>query len=338
LTKSYRSKISGVGLGVPSKVLSNSDLSKIVDTSDEWIVTRTGIKERRIADRENGEQNSTLSIRAAKEALENAGLTPADIDMVICATLTPDTWMPITAARVIDGLGIKKAAGFDLNAACSGFLSSLHVADSLVRSGAQKNILAIGAEVFSSLVDWSDRKTCVLFGDGAGAAIVSRVENGDPLKDSMILASHLYCMPDMEENLVIKSGGSRNPYSEQKQSGDAFNPYVQMRGSEVFKNGSRAMAEAAKLVLEKAGVSSADVKWFIPHQANLRIIEMVAKLAEIPMDKVYVNLDRWGNTSAATVAIAMAEMNRKQLLNKGDLILLDVFGGGYTYGAMLLRW
>lgn len=332
-------------MGVPSRVLSNQELSQIVDTSDEWIRTRTGIQERRIIDPSLGESNSSLSILSSKNALVSAKMAPDEIDLVICCTATPDTWMPITAARVIAGLGIKNCASFDLNAACSGYLTGLHVADSLIRSGAHKNILVIGADVFSSILDWTDRKTCVLFGDGAGAAVLSRVENANPETDSMILCSQLYTLPDTNEFLAIKSGGVgrtpfENPIDSVSDSGNACDarPYVTMNGGEVFKAGSRGMAEAAKNLMATAKVDPSQIRWLVPHQANLRIIEMVAKLADFPMEKVYTNVDRWGNTSAATVAIALAEMSEKNLVQKGDLILLDVFGGGFTYGAMLLRW
>lgn len=338
LAHSFNAKISGVGIGIPTRVLTNDDISKFVDTNDEWIRTRTGISERRIVDRALGESNSSLSVKACREALEDSGLLASQIDMVMCCTATPDTWMPITAARVVDALQIESCASFDLNAACSGFLTGLHVADSLLRSGAYKNILVVGADVFSTILDWRDRKTCILFGDGAGAAVVSRVENCDPSKDSMILASQLFTSPDRHEYLTVKSGEGRSPFDGPHQREDTPRPYVSMNGTEVFKAGTRGMAEAARVVMEKGQVTADQIKWLVPHQANLRIIEMVAKLAKFPMEKVYINVDRWGNTSAATVAIALGEMRQKNLLQKGDLILLDVFGGGFTYGAMLLRW
>jgi 3-oxoacyl-[acyl-carrier-protein] synthase-3 len=331
-----RSRISGTGLGIPSKVLSNEDLSRLVETSDEWIRTRTGIRERRMIDRDRGESNSTIAIVAAREALSRAGCSAQDIDFVICATATPDTIMPMSACRIVAALGAK-AGSFDLNAACSGFVSSLHMADALIRAGLQKRVLVVGVDVFSSLLNWQDRSTCVLFGDGAGAAVVEACADLDESRDSMILASKLYTLFDHEEHLSIPGGGSRAPMPVDGRVPTHL-PYLQMRGKEVFKNATRCMAEAARDVLAQAGVALSDLRWFVPHQANMRIIEMVAKLLGFPLEKTFVNMERWGNTSAATVGICLAEMNRDGLLKRGDLVLMDVFGAGYTYGAMLVRW
>lgn len=332
-----RSRIVGTGLGTPSKVVTNVDLEKFVETSDEWIRTRTGIRERRFVDRDKNESLSSLCIQAGKSAMERAGVKPEEITLVICATATPDTVMPISAVRIATGVGAMKAGAFDLNAACSGFISGLHLADGLIRAGNHKHVLVIGGDVFSSILDWSDRTTCVLFGDGAGAAVVQGFESKDAATDSMILGSKLFHVFDREENLALKGGGSRTP-SHSPRFGKEEKPYITMLGQEVFKVGTRAMAEAGRAVVEQCGLTMNDIDWLVPHQANIRIIEMVAKLLEFPVEKTYVNVDRWGNSSAGTVPICLAEMEEKGLLKKGQIVLLDVFGGGYTYGATLMRW
>jgi len=335
---SLRSRIVGTGLGAPSKILSNEDLAQLVDTSDEWIRTRTGIRERRVLDRERGETLSSISTEACRQALSRAGRTIHDIDLVICCTATPDTWMPISAARVLGLLGGAgdRTACFDLNAACSGYVTGLHTADAYIRSGLAKTVLLIGADIFSSILDWKDRATCVLFGDGAGAAVVEAVQ-ADPRKDSCLIASKISTLPDMNEYLAVKGGGSRTPPGSPRYLTDE-RPYVTMNGREIFKSASRSMVQVARDVLAMAGVQASELRWLVPHQANQRIIENVAQMSDFPMERVYINLDRWGNTSAATVGICLAEMEERKLLQKGDLVLLDVFGGGYTYGATLLRW
>jgi 3-oxoacyl-[acyl-carrier-protein] synthase-3 len=333
-----RSRILGTGLGVPSKVLTNDDLAKFVETSDEWIRTRTGIRERRIIDRDQGETLSSLGVQASREALERAGFAASDLDLILCCTATPDTIMPNSAARIAGALGAARVGVIDLNAACSGFVTGLHVADGLIRSGLHKRVLVIGADVFSTILDWQDRKTCVLFGDGAGAAIMGATESVDPATDSCVLASRLEHVFDEEESLAVLGGGSRVPFNSSEFNQNGNTAFVQMHGQEVFKMGTRSMAQIGREVVEAAGYRMSDIDWLVPHQANFRIIEMVAKLMDFPVSKTYVNVDRWGNTSAATVAICLAEMEAKGLLKKGQLVLLDVFGGGFTYGAMLLRW
>ncbi len=324
-----RSRIAAMGLGLPSKVLTNLEMEKFVDTSDEWIRTRTGIKERRLIDTEKGETHTSLCIQAATQALEKANVKADELDLVICCTITPETWMPMSSSRLVGAIGAKKAGSFDLNSACSGFIAGLHTADAFIRSGIHKKILVVGIDVFSPILDWADRKTCVLFGDGAGAAVVEATDASDPKKDSMILGSYLGTQFDVDENLSVLGGGTRFPKRP---------PVITMEGQEVFKSGSRAMAVAATEIIKRCGMTANDIDWFIPHQANLRIIEMVAKLTEFPMERVYINVDRWGNTSAGTVAIAMAEMQNSGQLKRGQTILLDVFGGGFTYGAMIIRW
>lgn len=335
-----RSRIMGTGLGIPSRVVTNFDLEKIVETSDEWIQTRTGIRERRLVDPEKGETLSSLSTIAAIQALERAKISPEQVDLVLCCTTTPDTVLPISAARIQAAMGAPQAGAMDINAACSGFVTGLHVADGLLRGGLHKTIVVVGADVFSAILDWKDRSTCVLFGDASGAAVLQSFEAQDTSlhsKESMILGSRLYCDFDENEALAVKGGGSRTPPHDPR-FGKEHKPFVTMMGQDVFKAGTRAMAHAGKDVVERCGLTMDDIDWFVPHQANIRIIEMVGKLLNFPMEKTYVNVDRWGNSSAGTVAVCLAEMERKGLLKKGQLVLLDVFGGGFTYGAMVVRW
>lgn len=309
--------------------MTNDDMAKMVDTSDEWIRTRTGIQERRFVDPALGETHTSISVNSAKKALAMAGITGADLDLIICSTMSPETYMPMASCRIAHAIGATNVGAFDINTACTGFLSAMHTADSFIRSGVYKNVLVVSTEVFSPILDWNDRKTCVLFGDGSGAAVLQATEVTDVRTESMIVGSQLWCYPDMNENLLLKGSGSRDPDTR---------PRITMQGQEVFKMGSRAMAEAAQFVLNKFEYTADQIDWMVPHQANLRIIEMVAKLAHFPMEKVYVNVNRWGNTSAATVPICLSEMHEKGLLKKGQLLLLDVFGGGFNAGAMLVRW
>ncbi len=328
-----RSKITGTGLGVPARLVSNFDLEKIVDTTDEWIRTRTGISTRRLIDTKT-QSNTSISVEAAKQALQKSGLNISQIDLIIACTATPETIMPITAARIAGDLGAHNAGAFDLNAACSGFVTGLATADAYLRSGLAKKILLIGTDVFSSITNWKDRTTCVLFGDGSGAAVLEAFESqGDP-NESCIVDSVLMSEFDKNMNLAVLGGGSLYPHGamEDKQ------PFITMNGGEVFKSGTRAMALAAEKILQKNNLTIDQIDWLVPHQANKRIIEMVSKLTGFPLEKTYQNVDRWGNTSAATLAICLAEMNEQKLLKKGQLILTVSFGGGYTFGANLLRW
>jgi 3-oxoacyl-[acyl-carrier-protein] synthase-3 len=331
------SRIVATGLGSPSKVVTNKDFEKMVETSDEWITTRTGIKERRFVDRDNGEYLETVCVRAGQQALEKSGWKPEDVELIIVCTTSPDTFLPNTSARLTESLGLKNAVSFDLNAACAGFVTGLHNADLIIRSGEYKKVMVVGADALSGALNWKDRTTCVLFGDGAGVALMEAVENANPDTDSMVLGSRFYTSFDKKDSLCLLGGASRTPYWHPDYNTKVFS-YITMNGQDVFKEATRGMMQAAQDVLKKCNVSPADVKWFVPHQANLRIIEMVARMMDFPMDRVYVNVDRWGNTSAATVAICLAEMESKGLLKKGDLVLMDVFGGGFTYGALLARW
>lgn len=329
-----RSRIVGTGLGVPSRTLTNSDLEKLVETSDEWIVSRTGIRSRRIID-PSKESGASLSVQAARNALARSGIQASEIEAVILCTATPDTWMPISAARVAGALGVPFALCMDVNAACSGFVTGLSIADAYIRSDSYKQILVIGTDIFSTITDWKDRGTCVLFGDGAGAAVVKKIEVSP--NDSMapgILGFVMRNRFDANHDLAVMGGGSLHPLGNL----GGFKPTITMNGPEVFKMGTRSMAEAAAAVMEKCGVKAEDIDWLVPHQANRRIIEKVAEMTDFPMEKVYVNVDRWGNTSAGTVAIGLSEMVDQGLLKPGQLVLLTVFGGGFTYGAALVRW
>ena len=323
-----RTVLIGTGSALPERVLTNFDLERMVDTSDEWITSRTGIKTRRIAGQ--GESTSSLASRAAREALVMANLTPADLDCIIVGTITPDMTMPSCACLVQKELGATRAFAFDLNAACSGFLYSLDVADKYLRANPAMKILVIGAETLSSRVDWQDRNTCVLFGDGAGACVVTGENDGRG-----ILGSRLFADGSLWELLHLEAAPSLNPeLSRPGQEGAA----IRMTGREVFKHAVRAMADAIRQVLSQEGVEADRLALVIPHQANIRILKSLADHLSLPMEKIYVNVDKYGNTSAATIPIAIDEANRAGRLRPGDLLLLCSFGGGFTWGATLIRW
>ncbi len=328
MSKTIRSKIIGTGHGIPSRNVSNDDLAKFVDTSDEWIRTRTGIESRKFVDLENGQTLTEIAIEGAQKALKNSGLKPEDIDFVLCATATPESWMPIEASRIKYALGLSNAAALDVNAACSGFMYTLHLADALIKSGSQKNILCIGGDVFQRILDWNDRTTCVLFGDGAGAAVVSATLADPNAGDSCIVGSRVYAALDVEKSLAtvdIEVDGKKKGV-------------ITMNGREVFKWASKCMTQCSLDILKEYNVNPADIKWFVPHQANIRIIEKVAEMLNFPLERTFINVNEWGNTSAGTIPICLSEMDEKGLVQKGDLILVTTFGGGYTWGSMLIRW
>ena len=314
-----RARIIGTGSYVPKKVLTNHDLEKMIETSDEWITERTGIKERRIA--AEGETTSDMAAKAAKKALEMAGIEPDEIDTVIVATVTPDMDFPSTACFVQHKIKARKAASFDIAAACSGFIYALSVADSLIKSGHSKYALVIGAEIFSRITDWTDRNTCVLFGDGAGAALLAKTTG-----KRGILSTHLHS-EGSSWKLLCASSHEENAKT-----------YIRMHGNEVFKVAVRALDDVAIEALEHNGLKGDDIDWFIPHQANERIIVATAKRLGVPMEKVYLNLQKYGNTSAASIPLALDEAVRNGKVKHGDLILLDAFGGGFTWASALVRW
>ena len=319
--------ILGTGSYVPEKVLTNDDLAKIVDTNDEWITTRTGIKERRIV--AENEATSDLAIKAAERAIENAGVDKNEIELVIVATITPDHVAASTAAVVQNKLGIR-AAAFDLSAACTGFIYAYASGYSFIKAGIYKKVLVIGAEIMSSIVDWQDRNTCVLFGDGAGAAILGEVEIGGHL------ALHLVADGSGASELLVPSSGTRKPIT--KETIENKEVYLQMNGREIFKFAVKAFPESVDDVLMQTHLTADDIDLFIPHQANIRIIESIAKRYKQPMEKFFVNLHKYGNTSGATIPIALDEANREGRLKKGDKFVATGFGGGLTYGSMLVEW
>jgi 3-oxoacyl-[acyl-carrier-protein] synthase-3 len=309
--------------------LTNFDLEKMVDTSDEWILTRTGIRERRMAAPE--EAASDVALRAAQAALESAGVKPGDLDGIIVGTVTGDMMFPATACLVQDRLGATRAAAFDMNAACCGFVFGMSTAHALISSRKMDRVLVVGVEVLTKFTDWSDRATCVLFGDGAGAAVMVPGEPGEG-----ILGTYMRSDGALADLLHFPAGGSRQPATvESVQRGDHF---IKMKGDGVFKYAVRAMEDAAHEVLKQANVPLEDVDLFIPHQANVRIIDAVQRRLKLPDEKVVVNLDRFGNTSSATIPIALDEAVRGGRVKKGDLVLLVAFGGGLTWGGVLFRY
>lgn len=321
--------IIGTGSYVPKRVLTNAELEKMVDTSDEWITTRTGIKERRIA--AEGECTSDMATVAARAAMEQAGVTAEEIDLIIVATVTPDMAFPSTACFVQKNLGAKRAACFDISAACAGFLYALEMAQNFITSHAYETVLVIGAEKLSGIVNWEDRNTCVLFGDGAGAAILRHREGARGM-----ISTSMGADGDYAEILSLPGGGCRYPIT--AENVDQRLNTIRMAGRETFKQAVMAMLSSAGDALAKAGLTTDDLACIIPHQANMRIIEAIAQRMEVSMDRFMVNLDRYGNTSAAAVAIALDEANRTGRMKQGDYILLVVFGGGLTWASSVIEW
>ena len=325
----YSAGILGTGSYVPDKIITNADLEKIVDTSDEWIVARTGIRERRIAD--DSQATSDLATIAAKRAMEDAGLTAEELDLILVATVTPDMPFPSTACIVQNNLGAVNAAAFDLEAACSGFLYALNVANQFIATGFYQKILVIGAECLSRVTNWRDRGTCILFGDGAGAAIVGRVEDG-----SGFLSHYMGADGSGGNVLNVKAGGSRMPASMDTVEQEMH--YVYMDGSEVFKFAVRIMVSAAEKALDAAGLSKEDLNYMVPHQANIRIINGAAKRMGLSTDLVYSNLEKYGNMSAASIPVALDEAVKTGRIKKGDNVCLVGFGGGLTWASSVVKW
>lgn len=324
-----RSRIIGTGSYVPKMVLTNFDLEHMVSTTDEWIIERTGIRERRIAGKD--EAASDLAYEASQRALKSAGLRARDIDLIILATTTPDMFFPSTACILQNRLNARKAVAFDISAACSGFIYALSIADPFIKEGLYKTVLVVGAEVLSRITDWNDRTTCVLFGDGAGAALLQ--PSGDKRG---IVSVHLHSDGSLKDLLYLPGGGSKNPAS--KRSIEKGLHYIKMRGNETFKVAVRKLEDVALEAITANNLRPSDIDLFIPHQANLRIIQAIAKRLNLPMDKVLVNIDRYGNTSAASIPIALDEAVSEGRLKEGDLILMEAFGGGLTWASALVRW
>ncbi|MFZ5634902.1 MAG: beta-ketoacyl-ACP synthase III [Bacillota bacterium] len=321
--------ILGLGSYVPDRVLTNKELEDLVNTSDEWIVSRSGIRERRIAAPEQA--TSDLALEAARRALEDAGVEPGDVDLIIVATNTPDSFFPAVSCIVQDRLGASKAGAFDLLAGCTGFIYAFSVAAQYIATGMYKYVLVIGAETLSRIVDWEDRNTCVLFGDGAGAAVVGQVPHGYGL-----IRNRLGADGSGGPLLYIPAGGSRMPAS--RETVDNRQHYVRMNGREVFKFAVRTCGDGSLEALEEAGLSREDVDFLIPHQANIRIIEAAARRLDLPMDRVLVNVDRFGNTSTASIPMAMEEAVDQKKIKDGDNIVLAAFGAGLTWAVAVLRW
>lgn len=324
-----RIKITGTGFYVPDKVLTNQDLEKMVDTSDEWITTRTGIKERRIVSEEQA--TSDLSIEAARIALENAGVKVKDIDLIIIATSTPDTLFPSTGCWVQKGLGAGHIPAFDISAACTGWLYGMIVAEGLILNGAHKRILLIGSEVLSKVINMKDRNTCVLFGDASAAVVLE--ESND---ESGMLSSYWRADGNLGNLLSLPAGGTRIPASNESVAQGLH--YLQMKGNDVFKHAVKRMGEAALEAIKSAGLTTEDVDYLIPHQANIRIIDATGRRIKIPSEKVYINIHKYGNVSAASIPIALHELWKDGKLNKGDIVVMVAFGAGFTWGAVTYRW
>ncbi|MFQ5774354.1 MAG: beta-ketoacyl-ACP synthase III [Kiloniellaceae bacterium] len=321
-----RSLVAGCGSYLPARVITNAELARTVDTSDEWIRQRTGIRERRVA--AEGETTSDLGLQAAEAALGMAGLAAGDLDLVVCATSTPDETFPATATRIQARLGMTRGVAFDVQAVCSGFIYALAVADNFVRLGQVRNALVIGAETFSRLLDWEDRTTCVLFGDGAGAVVLQATDGAGGPEDRGLLSTHLYSDGRYHDALYVDGGPSST----------GTVGHLRMQGREVFRHAVVRMAEAIDAALEANGLTPGDIDWLVPHQANLRIIEAMARRLNLPDERVVVTVNRHANTSAASIPLALCEAVGDRRIQRGDLILMEAMGGGFTWGSALLRW
>jgi 3-oxoacyl-[acyl-carrier-protein] synthase III len=325
-----RAQIVGTGAAVPKKILTNADLEKLVETSDEWIVSRTGIKERHIA--AESDHFSDFCTRAAEQALKKGHVRAEDLDMILVGTISGDMPFPATSCLVQRNIGATRAAASDVGAACVGFLYALHLADGLIQSGKAENVLVIGGEILSRIVDWTDRNTCVLFGDGAGAVVLQATKG-----DHGILGSLMKSNGNYHDFICMPGGGSDRPANDPKSIEERL-PFIKMKGNETFKVAVKAMADISQELLTEQGFTHEQIDLFIPHQANLRIIDAVGDRLKIDPTKVYKNVDRFGNTSAASIPIALDECVREGRLESGDLVLLTAFGAGLVWGSVLLRW
>jgi 3-oxoacyl-[acyl-carrier-protein] synthase-3 len=324
-----RIKITGTGFYAPDKILTNFDLEKMVDTSDEWIITRTGIKERRVASEKQA--TSDLAVEASRRTLENAGLEVKDIDLIIVATSTPDTIFPSTACWVQKGLGADHVPAFDISVGCTGFLYGMVLAEGLILNGASKRILLIGGELLTRITNFKDRNTCVLFGDAAGAVVLEEADD-----ESGMLSFYWKADGKLGDLLYQPAGGTRIPATPQSVAQGLH--YLQMKGNDVFKHAVKRMGEAALEALKAAGLEKEDIDYFIPHQANIRIIEATGKRLKVPPEKVYSNIHKYGNVSVASIPISLHELWEEGKLKKGNIILMDAFGAGFTWAAVAYRW
>ncbi|MGL4570882.1 MAG: beta-ketoacyl-ACP synthase III [Clostridium sp.] len=326
-------KIKGVGSYVPQRVVTNYDLSKLVDTNNEWIIDRTGISERRISE---GEDTSIIAAKASEEAIKDAKISGEELDLIIVATITPDSFTPSVACNLQKILGAKNATAFDINAACTGFIYALEVAESLLKTGRYNKALVVGAETLSKIVDWTDRSTCVLFGDGGGAAILAAEDAEDAEENSGILGTYSISDGEKGDALTAYANDVINPFI--KGDIENRNKYVKMNGREVFRFATKAMVNSVEEVLKNTGYTLEDVDYVIPHQANLRIIDYAARKLNMPIEKFYTNLGNYGNTSSASVPIALDGIYKEGKITKGNIVILVGFGGGLTCGATLIKW
>jgi len=322
------SELIGIGGYVPERTVTNDELESIVDTSDQWITARTGIKERRIS---TGEKTSQIALQAAKRAIEQAKIKPAEIDLIILATITPDFFTPSTASMLQSKLGIRDIPSFDVSAGCTGFIYGLQIADTFIKSGQSKCVLIVGAEVLSKVLDWNDRNTCVLFGDGAGAAILKKS------KKAGIVSTYTGSQGDLEEFLTLPAVSVKNPFIKEQLITNNHS-YIFMNGKEIFKFATNIMYKSIEKVLVENGLMINEIDYIVPHQANYRIIDNVAKKLKVSPEKFYKNMDHFGNTSAASIPLALDEMIQKKMINAGSRIIMVGFGGGLTWGAILLDW
>ncbi len=329
MEKGYKASITGVGSFLPKKVLTNDDLSKVLDTTDEWITKRTGIRERRIV--ENGVAASDLAIEASLRALDDANVLPSDVDLIVTSTITPDCLFPSTSCYLQEKIGAKNAGAFDILAACAGFVYALSVANSFVTSGAMKTVLVVGSECLSKVTDYTDRSTCILFGDGAGAVVVQK---GNGKRE--IVTTHLGSDGSHAELLMLPAGGSKLPTS--RETVDSRSHFIKLKGKEVFKLAVNNMVNVVTKAAAENNIQVEDIDLIIPHQSNIRIIEAAMGRLKLPKEKAYINIDRYGNTSSASIPIAIDEIEKAKMLNSGDTVLLVAFGGGLTWSSSIIKW
>ncbi|MHC4267387.1 MAG: beta-ketoacyl-ACP synthase III [Planctomycetota bacterium] len=329
MEKGYKASITGVGSFLPKKVLTNDELSKVLDTTDEWITKRTGIRERRIV--ENGVAASDLAIEASLRALDDANVLPSDIDLIVTSTITPDCLFPSTSCYLQEKIGAKNAGAFDILAACAGFVYALSVANSFVVSGAMKTVLVVGSECLSKITDYTDRSTCILFGDGAGAVVVQK---GNGKRE--IAATHLGSDGSQAELLMLPAGGSKLPTS--RETLDSRSHFIKLKGKEVFKLAVNNMIDVVTKAAAENNMRVEDIDLIIPHQSNIRIIEAAMERLKLSREKAYINIDRYGNTSSASIPIAIDEIEKAKMLKSGDTVLLVAFGGGLTWSSSIIKW